>query len=190
MMPCRLLVLCCAGLFGCQTRSDTPADHGPGAELSITADRGPADRSVASDRSSFDGGVCDLGLPRWTGPEYQEQDDALLEFEGESEAIEVKSARLYRGVGEGRSSIFELDGFYLRRAAEVICLRDTESLEYNNSHHNWRDQAVATEGDRRYLLDLTFDLDTGEWIYKVSSLQGAQNRWGPIDLKLVAGPNY
>jgi len=146
------------------------------------------------DRSIIDGGACDLGLPRWTGGQYQGSHDALLELEGKTEQIEVKLARRYKGGGIGESSIFELGGFLLRRGAESACVHDAASLSYSNSHHNWRDQAVARDGTRKYLLDLTFvtvvDAGTPGWSYSIIAFDGDQKLRGPLPLKLTHGPIY
>jgi len=56
------------------------------------------------------------------------------------------------------------------------------------------DQAVARDGTKKYMLDLSFVVATDSgiagWRYTVFAYDGTQKLWGPIALKMISGPVY
>lgn len=138
--------------------------------------------------------ACELGLPTWTGGDYQSGQDALHQFAAPAMDLVVELARLYVDGGVGESSIYELGGFSLRwGVGENVCVTDPAQLDYENSHHNWHDRAEARAGGRRYVLQLTFDaMAGGGWSYVLTAfLEGSeQPLWGPIPLERTGGPTW
>jgi hypothetical protein len=169
---------------------DQAVDAEPGSDATV-ADNSAMD--VANDQSPNEdqSGECDLGVPPWTGGLGQGQDDALFEFESANKKVVVKFVRTYVEWGVGESAIYANAGFLLQGDGRSVCIKDAASLDYSNSHHNWRDQAVAKDGQTTYLLDLTFDtmaMPEPKWLFAVSAVENEQTVWGPIDLIKTSGP--
>lgn len=180
--------------LACQPAPPAAGDAGADAAL-VDSDAGRGDASLLDRAASHgdapvqDAAGCDLGLPAWDGGDYQGRRDALLTFADADDSIEVQLARLWQDQGIGESSIYALGGFYLRDGDEEVCVTSEAQLDYTNSHHNWRDQAVADSGDRRFMLDLIYGLEDGTWSYQLWFYVGGQLTRGPIALALISGPH-
>jgi hypothetical protein len=97
----------------------------------------------------------------------------VLRFEDASGDTTVQLRRTYEMSGVGESSIFRLDAFALRLGGSVHCVNDAESLEYENSHHNWNDVARAEVGGVRYELRPWRTGDLGpEWTNTLTGVDG------------------
>lgn len=93
-------------------------------------------------------------------PGGRQGDVERYRFEKDDTAVTI--TRRYVAPGTGESTIFDLDLMTVVRTG--TCARLTDGLEYENSHHNWRDRARATDGATSYELIIDYDIGTtGGW---------------------------
>ena len=115
----------------------------------------------------------------------------VLRFENEGEAIVVHVAREYVEHGVGHSSIFRLSRMRIERGGSCHIITEAADLDYENSHHNWRDIAHARVGDLEYILRLTFDISpgVGDWRITLEAIdEGGTFVLEPVELLTTGGP--
>jgi hypothetical protein len=79
----------------------------------------------------------------------------VLRFETAAGDV-VQLQRAYETWGVGESVIYRLDAMGVRFNGEEICIGDSDTLEYLNTHHNWFDEAHGEKDGLRYRLALQF----------------------------------
>lgn len=114
----------------------------------------------STDASSIDGGAttdCLAGLLGTT-----EDPVSILRFTGQ-DGLEVRLARVYVDHAAGDTAVYAIRGFAVTDApgGDELCTTDAASLAYENTHHNWYDEATATSGGHTYLLTMHIDLSIG-----------------------------
>lgn len=88
-----------------------------------------------------------------------------------SERLDVWMVREAVGPGTGQSTIFELRSLAFAMDGECTSFAEDAgtTLEYENSHHNWRDVATAETGDTRFVFEMTYDLESAEPRWKLTA---------------------
>jgi len=84
-------------------------------------------------------------------------------FRFEAAEIVVSIARRYVSAGVGESSIYDVDEMRVATAAGCVVIVAANDLEYQNSHHNWRDRAIGIADGVRYELRLDFQVGMDGW---------------------------
>lgn len=151
----------------------------------------PRDAGMTDTGTITDGGpnTCDLGLPsHGMVIERGNGGDHLLELARDDTRVAI--ARYYVEPGVGESYIFRIGGFSIQRDGVDLCITDPTKLDYENSHHNWRDVAEVTEAGIRYRLELSYEfIDEARWYYDLSAFDADDTLlFGPEPLDLVSGP--
>lgn len=158
---------------GCSPSASPDAGHDAGATDAGSTDVGVSDGGHdASDagpggfETCFDGtsgtGEIPLDRLRFVAPD----------------GTEVHLARIWEAQGPGFSSIYGIRGLAVRHGGSEECITAASSLGYENTHHNWYDEATAT-GEHDYQLAMDIVLDSAPLSGELTlSIDGGT----PIDL--------
>ncbi len=123
-----------------------------------------------------------------------EAPDNFLVFDKESEGLAVLIVRHWEAQGAGMSAIYSLAAFAITHEGTTRCLNDTALFDYENSHHNWIDQATAVVDELTWTLGIRFqpedDPVTSPWVWTFpleAKDDAGTSVVGPVLLDLVEG---
>jgi len=123
-----------------------------------------------------------------------ETPDNFLVFDHEEEGLAVLLVRHWEAQGAGMSAIYSLAAFAITWEGQTRCLNDTSLFDYENSHHNWADEATATVDELTWTLGIRFqpedDPATSPWVwtFPLEATDGTGTSVvGPVLLELVEG---
>ena len=119
----------------------------------------------------------------------------VLRFEtlsAEDPALVLQLERAYSGAGVGESSLYELKALHVAIDGETTCITDAESLEYENTHHNWFDVARGRAEATTFELRAQFVGEVARSMqFEVVGLDAAGSpTLGPIEVIPTGSPYF